>query len=381
MATPIFPRFFITHSWRDNEFAQRLVDDLKAKGLDGFFDIYSIQPGDNIPSRISSGLESCDVYIPVLSTAAFDSPWCEWEINAALQLRNMRGRMGRPRIIPLLLDHCEAKIPAILRPVAYVDFTDDYAAGLERLLVRGLGVDAAKLGHMSVAASDDEHQVMLRRRVLLGSRPSPIVLLGVFVTVVAVVLLGVFALGSAGTGFSPLTMGPTSTLVSNPRSTQSSASSSAASTSSPSTLATVTTAPPSPPASIDNPMCPEPRFTVLTSPVNESGVSGVVQVRGSVIVPSSAQPYRYSLFYRPGIVREAMNATADAQVPVNPNSPNGKNIPIQVVYFQPFDGPIVDDILGTWDTTKLSGGWYSLRLWNKDRGGNYMGCDVYVYVR
>lgn len=120
---------------------------------------------------------------------------------------------------------------------------------------------------------------------------------------------------------------------------------------------------------------------MLTSPVNESGVSGVVQVRGSVIVPSSAQPYRYSLFYRPGIVREAMNATADAQVPVNPNSPNGKNIPIQVVYFQPFDGPIVDDILGTWDTTKLSGGWYSLRLWNKDRGGNYMGCDVYVYVR
>ena len=380
MATTIFPRFFITHSWRDNEFAQRLVDDLKAKGLDGFFDVYSIQPGDNIPSRISSGLETCDVYIPVLSTAAFDSPWCEWEINAALQLRNMRGRMGRPRIIPLLLDHCEAKIPAILRPVAYVDFTDDYAAGLERLLVRGLGVDAAKLGHSSATVTDDEHQVTLRRRGILGLRANPMMIIGVAVLVIVLVLAGFFALGGAGTNVLPLILGSNNTLTPTPRSTQSSTSS-AVSTSSPSIVPSVVIPPPPPPASIDNPMCSDPRFTSLAFPTNGSGLTGVVQIRGSVSVPSSAQPYRYSLFYRPGIVREVMDVIADGQVPVNPNSPNGKNIPIQVVYFQPFDGPIVDDVLGTWDTTKLASGWYSLRLWNKDRGGNFMGCDVYVYVK
>lgn len=384
MATLHFPRFFITHSWRDNEFAQRLVDDLKAKGLDGFFDVYSIQPGDNIPSRISSGLEACDVYIPVLSMAAFDSPWCEWEINAALQLRNMRGRMGRPRIIPLLLDHCEAKIPAILRPVAYVDFTDDYAAGLERLLVRGLGVDAAKLGHVPAVTSNDDHQVTLRRRAMLEIRSQPFVMVGIVITVIALVLIGVFIASGGVATFSPLTLSQTRTANSTTiaRATLSAAGSASPtvfkiSTPSPSVVVT----PPPPPASIDNPACSEPRFTALTFPANGSSLNGVVQVRGSIIMPASAQPYRYSLFYRPGIVRDAMDATADSQVPVNPNSPNGRNIPIQVVYFQPFDGPLTDELLGTWDTTKLASGWYSLRLWSKDRGGNFMGCDVYVYMR
>lgn len=380
MAAPIFPRFFITHSWRDNAFALRLVDDLKAKGLDGFFDVYSIQPGDNIPSRISAGLEACDVYIPVLSAAAFDSPWCEWEINAALQLRNMRGRMGRPRIIPLLLDHCETKIPAILRPVAYVDFTDDYAAGFERLLVRGLGVDAARLGHVSAAAADDAHQVTLRRRAR-RLQSHPLALLGMFVAVIALTLLGVFMLGNTGIEIAPLTLVPTNARTTTPRAAPSTALSSAAATAPPSTTPSALVTLPPPPASIDNPLCPEPRFTMLSFPTNGSGVSGLVSARGSLVQRSGSQPYRYSLFYRPGIVRDAMDGDADAQAPLSASQPNGKNVPIQVVYFQPYDGPINDDVLGAWDTTKLSSGWYSLRLWNKDRGGNFTGCDVYVFVR
>lgn len=61
------PKFFITHSWKDIEFARRLSDNLHASGLKGFFDIYSIKPGDDIAARINKGLEECDVYIPILS--------------------------------------------------------------------------------------------------------------------------------------------------------------------------------------------------------------------------------------------------------------------------------------------------------------------------
>ncbi len=138
---------------------------------------------------------------------------------------------------------------------------------------------------------------------------------------------------------------------------------------------------PTPPSSIDKPLCPEPKSVILTSPLNGSGVTGIVQIRGTVEVRQGAQPYRYSLYYRSGIVRESMDGIADEQAPITGKYPNGRNVPIQVVYFQAYDGPIVDQVVGWWDTTKLSMGWYSLRLWNKDRGGNFIGCDVYVFVR
>jgi len=67
------PRFFITHSWKDIEFATRLCDDLRAAGLDGFLDAHSIKPGDSIPSRIERGLKECDVYLPIFSPDALKS--------------------------------------------------------------------------------------------------------------------------------------------------------------------------------------------------------------------------------------------------------------------------------------------------------------------
>ncbi|MGE5265638.1 MAG: toll/interleukin-1 receptor domain-containing protein [Acidobacteriota bacterium] len=74
-------RFFLTHSWKDIDFARRLRNDLAASGVDGFFDAVSIKPGDIISLEISRGLEACDIYIPILSYAALKSPWCEEEIH------------------------------------------------------------------------------------------------------------------------------------------------------------------------------------------------------------------------------------------------------------------------------------------------------------
>ena len=67
------PKFFITHSWKDIEFATRLTNDLNRHGLAGFFDAYSIKPGDEIAARIGKGLEECDVYVQLLSPDAVAS--------------------------------------------------------------------------------------------------------------------------------------------------------------------------------------------------------------------------------------------------------------------------------------------------------------------
>jgi hypothetical protein len=135
------PTFFITHSWKDIEFAQRLCKDLRASGLEGFFDAYSIKPGDDIAARVNKGLEECDVYIPVLSFAAFESPWCNEEINAAITLSNQLSRQGKPRIISALIEDCAAKMPPLLRNRLHVNFVARYLQGLWDLLDKGFGID------------------------------------------------------------------------------------------------------------------------------------------------------------------------------------------------------------------------------------------------
>lgn len=136
-------RFFITHSHADNAFAERLFDDLKGLELDGFFDIYSIRPGDNIPAQINKGLAECDVYIPILSNAALGSPWCEEEITTAIMLSKRLDRYGRPRIIPVLIEDCQSRIvqqyPSLLTRL-YVSFVGRYEDALRELLVKGLGL-------------------------------------------------------------------------------------------------------------------------------------------------------------------------------------------------------------------------------------------------
>lgn len=126
-------RVFITHSWHDIKFARQLYDDLIARGLEVWFDDKTLQAGHRVAEEINRGLEWCDVYIPILSPAALDSPWCWEEINAAISLSNDKNREGRPRVIPALRENCQ--IPAILRGRLYISFTDQYSAGLNKLIV------------------------------------------------------------------------------------------------------------------------------------------------------------------------------------------------------------------------------------------------------
>ena len=131
-------KFFITHSWQDIDFAKQLCNDLRAHGLDGFFDAYSIQPGDDIAGRIAHGLENCDVYVPLLSPAAVASKWCELEINTAINLSMEAGRDGKPRIIPVVIKPC--KLPTLLRGKLYINFDGRYNDALNELLGKGFRV-------------------------------------------------------------------------------------------------------------------------------------------------------------------------------------------------------------------------------------------------
>jgi hypothetical protein len=134
------PRIFITHSWKDIEFARRLHNDLKAHGLDVWFDDRTLRPGHRVAEEINRGLEWCDFYIPVVSKASLASPWCWEEINAAITLSNQPHRKQRPIIIPAIAEDCP--IPALLSSRLYVSFYNRYDDALRELLEKAFGLQA-----------------------------------------------------------------------------------------------------------------------------------------------------------------------------------------------------------------------------------------------
>ncbi len=119
-------RVFICHSWEDETMVQRLETELKTAGTEVWVDLADICGGDNLPERISDGLEWCTILLLVWSAAAGKSRWVKLEWTNAISLEKT--------IIPCLVD--DTKLPAILSNRAYLDFRD-FDLALARLL-RGL---------------------------------------------------------------------------------------------------------------------------------------------------------------------------------------------------------------------------------------------------
>jgi hypothetical protein len=137
-------KVFITHSWHDIEFTRRLCSDLKARGLDVWYDEESLQAGSLIAKEIDRGLKWCEFYIPILSHAALSSDWCWEEINGAIALSNRRGIDKRLRIIPVLAENCEDEMPTLLLSRVYINFTERYDEALNELLHRGFRMGTAE---------------------------------------------------------------------------------------------------------------------------------------------------------------------------------------------------------------------------------------------
>ena len=51
------PKIFISHSWEDKPFVQRVEADLKSAGADVWVDHSKTRGGDNLPKRINEALE------------------------------------------------------------------------------------------------------------------------------------------------------------------------------------------------------------------------------------------------------------------------------------------------------------------------------------
>jgi tetratricopeptide (TPR) repeat protein len=130
LETAMGRNIFISYNHLDRNFAERLAQDLKAAGLSVWWDEWEIKVGDSIVQKVSDGIEQSAYLAVILSPHSAQAPWVKKELNSALM-----GQLSAERkiiILPLKIAECE--IPILLSEIYWADFTQDYHAGIRKLL-------------------------------------------------------------------------------------------------------------------------------------------------------------------------------------------------------------------------------------------------------
>ncbi len=109
---------FISYSRREILFVKKLAKDLEEQGYDVWFDLTDIAGGDHWADEIQKGIEESEDFIIVVSSNSIESEWVEKEFLFA----NNQGL----KIIPILFDDCEAKLPIWLMDIQYIDMRNKF---------------------------------------------------------------------------------------------------------------------------------------------------------------------------------------------------------------------------------------------------------------
>jgi TIR domain len=116
---------FLSYNHSDKRTARRLGSQLKLVGADVWFDDWEVAAGDSIVGKVNEGLAMVDTLIVVWSANADRSQWVRAELETAI-VRSL-GEEHRFRVIPVRLD--ETVLPALLRPLKWVELNDDELGG------------------------------------------------------------------------------------------------------------------------------------------------------------------------------------------------------------------------------------------------------------
>ncbi len=128
------PRIFISHSSKDKALADRLAADLRAGGLELWYDAEQIHVGDTIIEMIAKGVHECDFMIVILSPEAVAS---EWVCREILMFATIEIERKKAVIMPVLGRDCA--MPPILHGRHFADFRNNYDDGFAGLL-KALGL-------------------------------------------------------------------------------------------------------------------------------------------------------------------------------------------------------------------------------------------------
>ncbi|NNF82525.1 MAG: toll/interleukin-1 receptor domain-containing protein [Flavobacteriaceae bacterium] len=158
-------KVFISYSRDDRPFIEKLVDSLKAEGIDVWFD-YHLLSGEDWDDALEDQIKACDHMIIVLSETSAASDNVKNEMRFALD----HGK----HIHPILYEPCS--VPLSMRRMHYIDFVKmGYDTGVSRLVT-----DIKKRAGMKVE---------IKKKPTRGKKKKTIIaVIGVIVLVAAAIL-------------------------------------------------------------------------------------------------------------------------------------------------------------------------------------------------
>lgn len=135
-------RVFISYSHHDATKAKRLANELVNVGIDVWIYEWGIKAGDCITEKVFPSIETCDVFIVMLSRQSLESKWVHKEIGIAIQRKLSHCGHVPFQIIPIRIDAC--KLPTEFSDTYAIKYSSDPSTLLHELLpivAPGLGLD------------------------------------------------------------------------------------------------------------------------------------------------------------------------------------------------------------------------------------------------
>ena len=136
-----YQSLFISYSTKDEEFANRLHEDLQSEGVRCWFAPKDMKIGDRIRQRIDESIREHDRLMIILSDNSLKSPWVEDEVESAMEEENKKKNtvLFPIRIDDAVMDSDLAWASKIHRSRHIGDFSnwkdhDAYKKAFDRLL-------------------------------------------------------------------------------------------------------------------------------------------------------------------------------------------------------------------------------------------------------
>lgn len=115
----------------DREFVRDIVNKLKMRGVDTWYDDDRIEPGNEIISKIGEGISLCKTFVVVLNESG-KGDWQKKEINDILVNAIYDDEIKIVPVIPI--DSKPTNIPTFLKSYRYINFNPDFARAFEQLI-------------------------------------------------------------------------------------------------------------------------------------------------------------------------------------------------------------------------------------------------------
>ncbi|MEZ5354934.1 MAG: toll/interleukin-1 receptor domain-containing protein [Bryobacteraceae bacterium] len=127
------PQIFIAYAVEDAVLADRLADELEARGFDPWLDRRKLLPGQNWPRSIERAIATAHCVIACLSKRSVGKRgFFQAEMRHALQCAALVPP-GDIFFIPVRFDDCVAP-PEIQGSIQYIDLFPDWVRGFERIV-------------------------------------------------------------------------------------------------------------------------------------------------------------------------------------------------------------------------------------------------------